>query len=124
MFERDSYTSQETAKAIVDIDNTSCEIDVSRVVMELKQTVKLKDGHDTYERSETITTKTFEGAKAKSNMEKNFVELDLSKASQKAYKSSKSGKKELSGDEQLLAGYLQPTTKGKCVKIEYSLQVK
>jgi len=92
--------------------------------MELQQCVKLKDDHTHYERDETIIKKDFNGVKAQGHMENNFIDLELSNAKQKMHKDSKVGKKGLTGDDLLLAGYLQPTTTGKCVKIEYRLVVK
>jgi hypothetical protein len=54
LFEKDCYTSQEIAKAIIDIDNSDCKAPVDKVSMRLNQHVTLKSGWSSYRRTYTV----------------------------------------------------------------------
>ena len=123
-FEKNAYTSIEVAKAIVDVDNSSCDGEVSSIVMQLKQRVRLMTGHHTYNRSYNILKLHFGGVEKKGEIEGLEVAMNLAESKQVFHDHGHADIKPLDHDERILAEHIQPTTNGQCVNIQYELQIK
>ncbi|CAI2367408.1 unnamed protein product [Moneuplotes crassus] len=123
-FERNVYHSQETAKAIVNVDNSDCDADVDNVVMNLKQTVTLRTDHHTYQRTFKVLERFFKGVDDEEKLENKEIEINLAESKQPFKHHDHDDIKPLDQSESILAEYLQPTTNGKCVNIQYQLEVK
>lgn len=123
LFEKNSYTSIETAKALVSMDNTNCKAKWERVVFNLKQIVTLNaDGHQ-YSRSNTILSKSFPGVDPYGNIDNQPLQINLAESKQSYQNHMHDDIKPLSEDDLKLAEFIQPTTTGRCVKIQYELEI-
>lgn len=64
-----AYTSVETARALVNIDNSDCSAKVNSIVMQLKQIVRLNTSHHHYSRTFTVLRREFPGLEANDRIE-------------------------------------------------------
>lgn len=92
--------------------------------MQLKQNVTLNSGHHKFVRSKVILKRFFKGCDDEEKSKGRLVEINLAESKQEFHQHSYDDIKPLDQDERQLAEYLQPTTNGKCLKIEYELEVK
>ena len=124
-FEKNCYTTNETAHAIIDVDNTACEGKVSSIIMRLIQNVVLNSGHHTYHRSHTVLKRHFGEIEPHGHVQGKQVEIDLNECKQQVYHENKSidSDIELITDQMMqLAENIQPTTNSKCLTITYKLE--
>jgi len=54
LFEKNCYTSQEVAQAVIEVDNSNCKAPVDKVSMQLKQHITLKTGSSIYRRTYAV----------------------------------------------------------------------
>jgi hypothetical protein len=125
-FEKNSYSTVETWRAIADIDNSQCTIPIERIKISIKQNVKLTASTKVYDRSFLITERYFEGipAKMSTNGFSRNLNIPLNEYKNKSDHSRSNIFKKLSEEEKELCKSMQPTTNGKNVSIVYELQVE
>lgn len=125
-YEKDVYTSNEIAHAIISVDNSNCKGKISNIIMTLKQKVTLDTGHHQYRRSYNVLERSFGSVDANTTKENMLCELNLSLAKQHYvdnfahYDDMKKPNKNMIS----FAETLQPTTSGKCISISYELCTK
>mmetsp|Transcript_15109 Transcript_15109/g.17494 ORF Transcript_15109/g.17494 Transcript_15109/m.17494 type:complete len:191 (+) Transcript_15109:414-986(+) len=125
LFEKNAYTTSEVAKALVNIHNIESSCPVKSVTIKLKQHVKLDSKHHHYFYVDTVCKQKFPGTPAKENVEKYPIEIELSKSKQNFNQDqdNEEDKEELVEDENEIVEFLQPTTNGKWVNIQYELEI-
>ena len=117
------YTSIESPKALVSMDNTNCKSKCSNVVFNLKQVVTLNaDGH-AYHRTHTILSRSFPGVDPYAKVDNQPLQINLSESKQSYQNHMYDDIKPLNGDDMKLAEFIQPTTNGRWVNIQYELEI-
>jgi hypothetical protein len=121
-FERNVYHSLETARAMVNIDNSKCSTGVKKTVMKLRQIVTLKADGNEFKRDFTVVKQSFDGVEKKGTDHRE-VEINLAESKQPFHQFDHDDIKPLDASQSQLAEFLQPTTNGKLVNIQYVLEV-
>ena len=117
------YTSIESPKISVSIDNTNCKSKWSNVIFNLKQVVTLNaDGH-TLHLTHTILSRSFPGVDAYAQVDNQPLQINLSEIKQSYQNHMYDDIKPLNGDDMKLAEFIQPTTIGRWLKILYELEI-
>ena len=92
--------------------------------MRLIQIVTLKTDHHTFQRTFVVCNRTFDGVDDEEKLENKNIEINLAESKQPFHHYDHDDIKPLDSSESILAEFLQPTTNGKCVNIQYTLEIK
>lgn len=91
--------------------------------MQLMQVVTLNAGFHSYHRTYPILRREFPGVEPHQTLENKELMINLMESKQQFYSHQHDDIKPLSHDEMVLAEYLQPTTNGRCLNIQYRLEI-
>ena len=109
---------------MINIDNSECKKKVKHAVMQLRQIVTLRADHKQYNKSIVIIKQDFDGCKKKSTLKDQGVTINFSEIKQEQFNNERDAdESSLDSDEKELAEFIQPTTNGKLVDIQYELEV-
>ena len=122
LFEKNAYTSVEVARALISINNWDCSAKVNSIVFQLKQIVRLSTDHHNYLRTYKILSKNFPGLEPNEQIENKELQINLAESKQTYQRYD--GEKKLDQDEIQLAEFIQPTTSGRWLNIQYQLEIK
>ena len=123
-FERNVYTTDEMAQAIVSVDNERCS-GRAKIVMQLKQKVHLDAGIHDYRRTNIVLKQEFGFVEPRQKIENKPVNLNLALIRPDLHyenKSVDSDIDDLQDQARAMAESIQPTTTGKCLSIRYELE--
>jgi hypothetical protein len=123
-FERNVYTTDEVAQAVVSVDNTRCK-GIAKIVMQLKQIVELNAGHNHFRDTDIVLRKEFGMVQAGEKIENKNVMLNLKEIRAKVHwgnKSVDSDVEDMQDQMRQMAESIQPTASGSCLSIRYELE--
>lgn len=121
LFEKNAYTTNEIAHALVNINNSESKCEVKQITMKLKQHVNLNTGGHKYHFVDTVCKEHYPGISAGEHAENKPLEINLSKSHQ-SFKLDEDDE-HLNAEELKIAEFLQPTTNGRWVNIQYEIEI-
>eukprot|EP00347_Sterkiella_histriomuscorum_P004579 403359926 len=127
-FEKNVYQSNEIAKIKCQVDNTSCDKDITKIKVQLRRILVAKDKKGrSFKQNEILSISKYEGVKAgeqkdmslQLKMIQNFTDLN-----QYLNKSVQAKKKPLVPEDIAITQHLPPTHPGQMLATLYQLEVK
>ena len=123
IFEKNSYSTSEVARAIINVDNTSSKLNIDHISMKLKQHVRLNTNGHHYHNSYTICKQQYPGLEAGKSWENMPLEINLANSKQTFHDETLEETKNIASEELKMWEFIQPTTNGKWVNIQYEIEI-
>ena len=120
LFEKNAYSTSETARALINVDNTSSKLAIDHISMKLIQHVKLNTNGHHYSRSYTVCKQQYPGLEAGKHWENMPLEINLANSKQTFHNQNQEETKNFTYEELKMWEFIQPTTNGKWVNIQYT----